>query len=221
MFMTVNGVNLFYEKIGTGPALVLLHGNGEDHNTFDALTTPLKQHFTIYSIDSRNHGQSQQTSVFDYTVMSEDVYAFITALGLAPVYIAGFSDGGIIALLLALHHPETISKMALLGTNLNPDDILPNVHNDMKRVYEETKSPFFKMMLEQPNITLAEVQTVTMPTLLVAGEHDIIRLSLYEEMKQAMPNASVLIMPNQDHSSYIEHSDILAKPLLAFFYLIF
>lgn len=217
MFITVNGIRLFYEKTGSGPALVLLHGNGEDHTTFDALTKALKPYFTIYAIDSRNHGQSQQTDVYDYTVMSEDIYAFITALALAPVSIVGFSDGGIVALLLAMHHPEAVCKMALLGANLCPDDLLPAVLQDMQRIYEETQSPLFRLMLTQPHIPLAEITTVQTPTLLVAGEHDIIRLSLYEEMKSTMPNASVFIVEGHDHSSYIEHNDLLANPLLDFF----
>ena len=217
MFIAVNGVTLFYEKTGNGPTLLLLHGNGEDHTTFDALTKALKQHFTIYAVDSRNHGQSQQTDIFDYTLMSEDIYAFIVALGLTPASIVGFSDGGIVALLLTMHHPEAVHKMALLGANLTPSDILPTVYQDMQKIYEETKSPLFQLMLEQPNITLAEVQTVPTPTLLVAGEHDIIRLSLYEEMAETMPEASVRIMEGHDHSSYVEHSDLLADPLLKFF----
>lgn len=217
MFITVNGIRLFYEKEGSGPALILLHGNGEDHTTFDALAEALKPYFTIYAIDSRNHGQSQQTDIYDYTVMSEDVFAFITAFTLAPVSIVGFSDGGIIALLLALHHPEVVYKMALLGANLCPNDLLPAVLQDMQRIYEETKSPLFQLMLTQPHISLSEIKAVQTPTLLIAGEHDIIRLSLYEEMKSTMPNASVFIVEGHDHSSYIEHNDILSGTLISFF----
>jgi pimeloyl-ACP methyl ester carboxylesterase len=61
MIIQVNGTALFYEKSGAGSPVILLHGNGEDHHIFDALAAKLESGFTVYSVDSRNHGQSEKT----------------------------------------------------------------------------------------------------------------------------------------------------------------
>ena len=55
---------IYYEKIGTGKPLILLHGNKEDHTIFNKLTASLKNSFTVYSIDSRGHGKSSSTKLF-------------------------------------------------------------------------------------------------------------------------------------------------------------
>ena len=69
MFITVNGLQLFYEQTGTGQPLVLVHGNGEDHTIFDEAVEYLKDSYTCYAIDSRNHGKSESSSELHYEQM--------------------------------------------------------------------------------------------------------------------------------------------------------
>lgn len=132
MKITVNNIELAYEKSGSGEPLLLLHGNGEDHHIFDVITAKLQNDFTIYAIDSRNHGESTRTEDYSYEAMAKDIYSFIKQLGLGKVNIAGFSDGAIIALILAMKQGQYIHKMALLGVNLKPDDLLKKAINLLK-----------------------------------------------------------------------------------------
>ena len=66
MYIDVNNTRLYYEIIGKGDPLILLHGNGEDHHIFDSAVTILKDYFTCYCIDSRGHGQSMPIEKYDY-----------------------------------------------------------------------------------------------------------------------------------------------------------
>ena len=75
MIAKINGISLFCERLGNGAPLILLHGNGEDHNIFRVLINKLVQNFTVYAIDSRNHGQSEQTDDYSYATMTEDIYS--------------------------------------------------------------------------------------------------------------------------------------------------
>ncbi|MFV0329106.1 MAG: alpha/beta fold hydrolase [Dysgonomonas sp.] len=100
MKIEVNNIILNYIKEGAGKPVILLHGNGEDHHIFDKLIVKLKQNFTIYAIDSRNHGESQMTDDYSYETMAEDIYQFIQKLSLKDVSVIGFSDGAIISILL-------------------------------------------------------------------------------------------------------------------------
>lgn len=217
MHINVNGTTLFYQKSGNGPALILLHGSGEDHRIFDAITEKLQTRFTIYAIDSRNHGQSEKTDIYAYETMAEDVHAFIHELNLGAVYIAGFSDGAIISLLLAMHHPETVRKMALLGVNLKPGDFTDSCYEYVKTTYEQTGDPLFRMMLEQPDIKLADVKNVATPTLIVAAEKDLYKPELYPALLKAMPDAELKMMMGHKHETYIVGQAILADDFIRFF----
>ncbi|HBT96471.1 MAG TPA: alpha/beta hydrolase [Desulfobulbaceae bacterium] len=217
MNILVNGVSLFYEKSGAGPSLLLLHGNGEDHHIFDALTAKLRHHFTLYAIDSRNHGQSEKTADYSYDSMAGDIHQFIAVLGLEKPHILGFSDGAITTLLLAMRHGEMLGKLALLGINLKPEDFTEENYRFVRETYEETGDPLYKMMLEQPNITLDETRLATNPTFIVAAEHDLFKPETFSELAKAMPNARLVTMAGHTHDSYINGQDILYPDLSRFF----
>lgn len=217
MTTQVNGIALFYETSGSGAPLLLLHGNGEDHHIFDRLADRLASDFTVYAIDSRNHGQSEKTDAFSYDTMAEDIYLFIEAMQLGKVNLIGFSDGAIIGLLLAMKHGEALRKMALLGINLKPDDFTEESYQFVKETYEETKDPLFKLMLEQPNIDLNDVKGVTVPTLLIAAENDIYKPETFDNLLAALPDATLKIMKGHEHDSYIVGQDILYPNFVQFF----
>lgn len=217
MEIKANHVNLHYQKMGQGDPLILLHGNGEDHHIFDQISAKLEKHYTVYAIDSRNHGQSEKTDDYTYEAMVADVDSLIAKLQLEKVNIIGFSDGAIIALMLAIKHPEVIARMALLGVNLSPADFTDECYQEIEETYQETKDPLFKMMLEQPNIGIEDVKDIAIQTMIVAGEHDIFKPELFETLKENLPSATLKIMEGHDHDSYINGKDILYDDFVSFF----
>ena len=217
MTITANGVALFYNKTGAGRPMLLLHGNGEDHHIFDMLAAKLAQGFTLYAVDSRNHGQSQATENYDYDTMADDMLALIEKLSLGPVLITGFSDGAIIALLMAMKRPDSVAKMALLGPNLSPADFTEESLTFIRTTWEETGDPLFKMMLEQPNIPLEAMKAVRIPALVVGGEGDIFKPETFADLAGALPKGSLAIMAGHTHDSYITGQDLLYPDLAAFF----
>lgn len=217
MNIKVNEIELHYEKTGTGKPLLLLHGNGEDHHIFDQLAAKLQQHFTVYAIDSRNHGASQVTTDYAYDTMMADICSFIEELQLAPVDMIGFSDGAIIALLLAMNHPKQMHKMALLGANLSPQNFKEDCFEYLVETYKTTGDPLIKLMMEQPDIKLNELAGITVPALVIAGEDDIFKADTFTIITETLPDARMLIMPGHDHASYITNQDILYPDLIEFF----
>lgn len=217
MKIEVNNITLNYIKEGNGEPLILLHGNGEDHHIFDKLIGKLKNDFTVYAIDSRNHGESSQTGNYDYEVMSEDVFQFIQKLGLKDVSIVGFSDGAIISLITEINHPSTFKRMVLLGVNLKPSDFTKESYEYLIGEYEKTKDPLIKLMLEQPNIELTEVAKVKISTFLIMAENDIYKREMLDSILEVMPYAKSKIMEGHDHGSYIIDNDILYPDLKEFF----
>lgn len=208
---------LHYRKTGTGAPLLLLHGNGEDHTIFDPLVEVLKDNFEVYAIDSRNHGKSEKSSDYSYDAMVEDIHTFIQTHDIQKPSIVGFSDGAIIALMLELKYPQTFSKMACLGVNLQPSDFLPYILNELKIEFQRTGNPLLKLMLEEPNIELNSLKQIQCPTLIVFAENELFNKEIYQRMMEVMSNAKLLEMKGHEHDSYIVNTPILYKDLEQFF----
>ena len=217
MKIHLNGIDIFYKKTGQGPALILLHGVEVDHTIFDKLTEKLKDHFTVYALDSRNHGGTDKTTDYSYKIMADDVAAFIKELNLGKVNLLGFSDGSVIALHVVLAHMELIEKVALLGLNLKPTDLRPRSLDYFRTKYEETGDYLYGLILDEPQLETQVLNTITIPVFLAAAEREMFRDGLFEEMWAAFPDVRGKIMEGHKHDTYIIGQDILYPDLLAFF----
>lgn len=209
MEIRIEEVVLHYHKSGNGHPLLLLHGNGEDHHIFDALAAKLENHFTVYAIDSRNHGKSSRTEEFGYDVMAKDMELLVRRLGLEHVSIVGFSDGAIIALLMAMQEEPVLEKMVLLGANLKPSDFKDRVYRHLEKSYEENPDQLVALMLHEPNIEAEDLEIINIPTLVVGGEHDIYKPDTFDKISGHIKGSQLVIMEGHDHSSYVAETDIL------------
>ena len=120
MKVKVNDIVLNYDVVGSGYPIILLHGNGENYTIFNKLIDKLKEDYTVYAVDSRCHGESDDTEEVSYNLMAEDIIAFIKELNIENPMLYGFSDGGIVGLLVAIKEPELLSKLIVSGVNINP-----------------------------------------------------------------------------------------------------
>lgn len=214
MNITVNNVNLYYEVAGSGAPLVMVHGNGESHAIFDKAVPLLAEHFTCYLLDSRGHGQSQPVTEYHYADMAEDVFQFIQALGLEHVTYYGFSDGGIIGLLLAGKHPKLLEKMIISGANTRPDAVVKRIVRLFKVINFLHKNPLFELMLTEPHITKEQLQAIETPTLVLAGSKDLVLEEDTRFIAKSIPNATLRILPGESHTSYIVHKEKIAELIL-------
>lgn len=217
MEITIDGVRLFYKQSGSGHPLILLHGNGLDHSIFDELTEKLQKHYTVYAIDSRNHGQSDQAEGYSYRDMAGDVYGFIQTLGLGKVYLLGFSDGAVIAMLLALEHMEVLEKVAFLGLNRKPSDLREKSIAYYQKNYAETGNRLYKLVLDEPNVEREDLAAITIPVLLMAAEREMFRDGLFEELSVDFPNVRAKLVLGHKHETYLVHNDLIYPDLLDFF----
>lgn len=217
MKIYVGQIELNFEKKGSGKPLIMIHGNGEDLHIFDVLSTALAKDFTVYTIDMRNHGKSSMTDVFDYSMMAYDLYLFIQKLKIDKPFFFGFSDGGIIGLLLSIAFPDIFSKVVVAGANMNPQGVIPSVQKLSLENYEKTNSPYEKMMLEQPNITNRDLHKIKAPILILAGEFDVIRKTHTNRIARHIKNSELKIITSRNHHDYIVNSSELEITLKKFF----
>lgn len=209
MFIQLNGQILYYEKKGEASPIILVHGNGESHEIFDVLIAKLSKEYTVYAVDSRGHGQSASPKEFHYEDMAEDMAEFIDGLRIKKPAFYGFSDGAIIGLLLASKYPDKLSALIISGANLHPKDIKHRLYRKIRRRVRKTQDPLAKLMLTEPDIPLDQLAFISVPTLVLAGSKDIVKPKVTKAIAKNIPNATLQILENETHGSYVEHSDKL------------
>jgi pimeloyl-ACP methyl ester carboxylesterase len=216
MKIEINGIHLNYEKIGIGKPLIFIHGNGENHHTFNVLAESLKSEFTMYLIDSRNHGESSMTDSFHYMDMANDIVCFINALNLIDVSLFGFSDGGIVGLMMASFYPGSISKLVVAGANLFPSGLKKKEMDLMISEYEKTKNPYLKMMIDEPDLLDKDLNNIKIPTLVLAGEYDVVRRNHTMKIHRQIKHSKVQIFSLMNHDNYIANTTYLKSILIEF-----
>lgn len=218
----VNGVSLVYQRVGrlSGQPVVLLHGNGGSHEHLSVMAQQLDSAgYLVYALDSRGQGANAPLEEYHYADMAEDVYAFCQVLGIEQPAVFGWSDGGIVALLTEVLHPGTFRAIAVSGANITPDGIVG--FEDIYRALTADSlgnaiapAPLHKMMLTEPHITPAELSTIACPTLVVAGEHDLILEEQTRLIARSIPHGSLLILRGEDHGSHIWQNPKMGRVLL-------
>lgn len=215
MRLDTGSVTLHYEQAGSGRPLILLHGNGESSGIFDKAIPLLAERFTVYAIDSRGHGQSSPVSEYHYADMAQDVADFIRLLGLERPIVDGFSDGGIIALLLAIRHPDMVGGVIGSGVNVRPDGLKRRWLWLMRLQQLFRPSPLTELMLTEPDITDDELRMIRCPAVITAGSRDMLRQSHMRHIAEVIPSGRYLLLDGETHGSYIVHSEKIAQIILA------
>ena len=213
MYAAVNGTRIYYEIIGKGRPLLMVHGNGEDHKIFDVAAGKLRERYKVYLVDLRGHGKSDPVSEYHYGDMAEDLNAFMRMLNMTDVIYYGYSDGGIVGLLLTMK-TDRITRLIISGANLKFKGLNRRCRFMIASRYLFTRDPKLKMMMKEPDIDAIDLSQIKAKTTVITGERDLV---LYEESKRiadAIPLATLRIIKGEGHGSYIVHSEKIADILI-------
>lgn len=202
MIEKVNGVKLYYHKLGTGEPLLLLHGHHLDGGMFDKLISPLSLYYTVYVVDMRGHGLSEGESADHYQTEAEDIYSFVKQLGIEGCYCFGFDAGGLVAMMLASEHPHLFKKLIVAGVFVNGAGIQPYHYltegfHRFLRLDRDSRVELTESFMSEDS--LKKIQT---PTLCVVGERDWVKVEHVRWYSQLMQNGRLVLMPRQTHNSY-------------------
>jgi len=217
MKISINNTDIFYIREGSGCPFILLHGNGENHTIFKDLIKKLSSSYTVYAIDSRNHGQSAKSEIFNYEIMSEDIIAFINAFKLERPILYGFSDGGIIGILIAIKYPFMLQKLIVSGVNIKPNGLKLHllIYYFIKNLL--FKDPLIKLMLKEPNIEKEQLQKIVIPVYLLVGTKDVIKRKHTLYINKHIKGSKLIVVDHATHDSYVFDNDQLyqlLKPIL-------
>jgi pimeloyl-ACP methyl ester carboxylesterase len=219
----VAGLKIRYARSGTGPPLLLLHGAFGSSAEWDQVTPSLAKQFTVFATDTRGHGGTPDPGTVSYDLVATDVIGFIETIIEGPTSIVGWSDGGIVALLVALLRPDLVRKIVPVSANFHTNGLLPETRarfegltpdstalEHFRSTYEavspdgaahwpEIVDKVKATILSEPTLEAKELSGIEAPTLVLSGDDDIMSLEHTIEMMRAIPSAELAIVPGASH----------------------
>lgn len=222
-YIKLDDISIYLEQYGKGEPIIFLHGGMGSANSWADQVPVFAKNYRVITPDSRGQARSSDsTAPLTYHLMAEDVIHLMDKLSLSSTYIVGWSDGGNIAVDMAIHHPERVKKFVAYGANINPAGLQKHFLEYLRTVSPEQMerdngSDFLalsphpenlpiiakkirQMWLAEPNFTATELGKITVPALIIDGqEEELIRPDHAKEIAAAIPKSKLIMLPGVGH----------------------
>ncbi|HET6865560.1 MAG TPA: alpha/beta hydrolase [Solirubrobacteraceae bacterium] len=236
-YVEVRGIRTWYDQLGEGEPLVLLHpgGAGVDARAWGPNLPALAERFKVFTPERRAHGRTPDTDgPITFDVMADDTIAFLDAVVGEPAHLAGCSDGAIVALLVALRRPDLIRKLVFIAGVFHRDGWEPGVIDPdntppefLERLYGELSpdgpdhypvvvAKLAKMHLEGPALTVDDLKRIGSRTLVLIGDDDEVGLEHAIELYRSVPDAELAIVPGTSHGLLVEKPTLCNAVIIEF-----
>lgn len=232
MTVAITGLRspLYVESRGAGQVLVMLHGGSGEIDDLAALRDPLQPGRRIISPDQRGHGRSPGDGVISYAAQAAETAALLDELGGGPFDLLGWSDGGIVGLLLARDRPDLVRRVVAISANASlstvpaafseasmawfskPESALELTMPESRRSLDPCAAEWpgiaariVAMWRDGPDLELASLARIIAPVLFIAGDRDAIQPEHTLAMFRATPGADLAIVPRATHELVTTH----------------
>lgn len=247
-FITINDANIYYQEHGDaeGTPIVLIHGSTVDsHTDWDSLIPALSKGYKVFAPDCRGHGKSNNPNMsYSFKELADDVAAFVRAIGYEKAYIIGHSNGGNVALVTAVEHPEVTQTCIPQAANayvtrylverepvvMSADYVEKNnldmmnemiaIHGQMygNGYWRELLWMTMKEIISEPNYSPVDLARVNVPMLVIMGAED--KVNAPDEHAQYIakhvPNAELWIPDGTGHNVHQERREEWVERVLSF-----
>ena len=232
----VNGIDIYYEihgDRGANPPLVLLHGGDPTIETsFGRILPRLAKDRQIIAFEQAGHGHTadRPDQPFSFEQSADDAAALLEKLGVDRADFYGYSNGGTIALQIAIRHPKIVRKLVVQSANFRYDGMYPWFWDSMKHAttladmpkefrdayvraapHPEQLQSYYeksvKRMLDFKDIPAEAIKAIDAPVLIMIGDRDIIRPEHALEMYRLLPHAQLAMLPNTDHLKMADRAE--------------
>ncbi|HZM72660.1 MAG TPA: alpha/beta hydrolase [Candidatus Polarisedimenticolia bacterium] len=237
-----NGVDTFYEVDGPddGDPVVMLHGGFVSNESWASQRAALAERYHLYLPERRAHGHTPDVpGPLGFDVQAEDTIAFMAAVGLPSAHLIGWSDGGIIALEVALRRPDLVRSQVLIGAVAHVDGATAEAQQELAAMTADGLGPYVRDMYDrlspdgpehfevvferlvavwrtEPTHELSELAKIAAPTLIVVGDRDVVSVQHAAAMQRSIPNAQLAVVPGADHFLLFSKSDLANRLFLDF-----
>jgi pimeloyl-ACP methyl ester carboxylesterase len=233
-----DGARLWFGSYGEGPPVILLHPGAGSSDLWGAQVPALvADHRRVILIDSRGHGRSSWDGRLGYALMESDVVAVMDALGIAKADVVGWSDGAIVALVMAIKDPARVGKLYAWGANMdlagfNVFGLFAPIRGEIARLFADeyarvspTPHGFAAlskgvqaMQLREPTYTARDLASIHGPAIAIAdgGREEFIRRSHTRYLAHTIPDAQLIIVPGVGHFAPLQAPAAFNAAVLGF-----
>lgn len=224
-----DGTEIYYEKSGVGEPLFLLHGNGDSGGYFSHQVPLFEKYFTVYVIDSRAHGKSNNTQPYlDFPLMADDLVQLMAQESLTDVTILGFSDGANLALVFSVLYPQKVRALVLNSGNIFVSGVKfwANWWSYIQLIWfwlghffitkYQQKLSMIRLMLHDSGVSESQLHQIACPTLIIVGYRDLVTLRHSKFLAQSIPQASFVRMKGENHFYARRNPDSFNQEVLVF-----
>jgi pimeloyl-ACP methyl ester carboxylesterase len=222
VYVDIDGNQNWYDELGSGAPLVLLHGAMTDARSFFANTPSLAEQFRVLTPERRGHGHTADVDgPITYDLMAADTIDFLEQVVDGPAHLVGHSDGANVALLVSLARHDLVDRLVLISGNFRWDGLIPGsidmeelipfvidgyaeVSPDNRDHLQVVAAKLSRMIAEEPTLTTADLARVRARTLVMAGDDDVVRLDHTIALYEGIPNSELVIVPGTSHLLNIE-----------------
>lgn len=239
-YLDAGSVRTYYEVSGAGEPLLLLHGGMCTVETFDGETPQLAARYHVFVPERRGHGRTPDVAgPITYEDMAADTIAFMEAAGIDSAHLVGWSDGALVALLIAMRRPELVRRLVIIGQAVNHELMEPEMRSMMDGLSVEVLPPMLRELYAaaspdgpehfdvvfdklaalwraDPGVEFTRLEHVAMPTLVLLGDRDLISLEHAAAMRRALPDAQVGVVPGATHGLPLEKPEVTSRLVLDF-----
>lgn len=231
-YIEVGGHMTWVESFGSASAtetVVLLHGGISNCDDLRPAASRLDDRYRLIAFDRRGHGRTADADrPFSYVEMAGETIGVLEHVVGGPVALVGWSDGGIVALLVALRRPDLVRRMVLIGTNFHHEGTRPFGQDPaMEATFEAMKTDYgqrspdgaehfpamlakaTELMSTEPTLTTDDLAEVSMPTLVLVGDDDVIELAHTVELYESLPAGRLAVIPAASHMVPVEQPEFL------------
>jgi pimeloyl-ACP methyl ester carboxylesterase len=207
-----------------GSTVLLLHGGlSSSESLLDSIGPALEANHRVVAFDRRGHGYTSDTpEPFHYQDMATETIGVIETVIGRPTHLVGYSDGGIVSLIVASERPDLVECLVLISTNFHHDGIYPleidpdsDVLAGLVEAYAartpdgaehfgEMAGKFMAMAATEPALTIDDLARISAPTLVMSGDDDLVKLSHTVELYEALPVARLAVVPGTSHGLPLE-----------------
>ncbi|HEY7977527.1 MAG TPA: alpha/beta hydrolase [Rhizomicrobium sp.] len=236
----VNGIKIWYaefdQSTGKGEPVLLVHGGLANSDYWgNQVRALVAAHYKVIVMDSRGHGRSSRNAEpYGYDLMSNDVIALLDYLKIDKVALIGWSDGAIIGLDIAMHHPERLTKLFAFAANYDPSGVTsaPSAvvdqyiaragkeyatHSPTPKEYKNFVAQITHMWDSQPHWTKGDLAKIRVHTWIADGDHDeMVNHDQPRTLADWVPNAGLSIQPDVSHFAFLQNPDQFNADILRF-----
>lgn len=221
----IHGHKIYYAARGGGPTLIFLHGGGDSgEHSFVRQLDVFSEHHHIVAPDQVGQGRTPDIpGPLSYSAMMEDTAELLRKLKLQNNDVVGFSDGGILALMLAVRHPELVRRLVISGVNIAPEGLRPEALEELRanqslkpRTIAEKLAKLWLTSPTEQELNLKLLTKISQPVLVISGDRDAITLEHTLEIFHALPAGELCVLPATDHATFSRRSEWLNPIISAF-----